>query len=226
MSFAVNIKMEIVRERPRGKEALSQLAALTHAAGSLRLGRVLGVEYVTETLEVGRQIATLATALYGVKATIAIRDVERRRGALTAVTLEGERCETLLQNAGLLMRTEEGVELRQEVPENLIDTPEARLAFLRGAYLGAGSCTNPKRGYHMEIVCRSDAFADALLSVMEENGCGAKRTRRKDKTVVYLKEGDKIAGFLALLGASSATLAFEDARVVRDMRNYINRTNN
>lgn len=226
MSFSANIKMEVVRVRPHREAARAQLAALTHAAGAIRLGRVLGVEYVTETLEVGRQIAMLATTLYQVKATIAIRDVARRRGALTVVTLEGAACETLLTDAGLLSRTAEGVELLQTIPDALIKTPEMRLAFLRGAYLGAGTCTNPKRGYHMEIICRGDAFADTLIAIMEDSGCGAKRTLRKDKIVVYLKEGDRIAAFLALVGASSSTLAFEDVRVERDVRNYINRTNN
>jgi DNA-binding protein WhiA len=142
------------------------------------------------------------------------------------VTLTGPGAEPLLTQAGLFRRTGDGAELLQEIPEAYLATDEERRAFIRGAFLGAGSCSNPKRTYHLEIVCRGEPFALALCKYTGDLCCPLKTVRRKDRTVVYLKEGDRIAAFLALLGASSATLSFEDARAEKELRNYINRTSN
>ncbi len=227
MSFSSGVKQELAHIRLRSEKVRrAQLFGLTHAAGALRLGHLFGVEYVTETHEVGRQIAALASSLYDVQAELTLRDTDRRRLTLTVVTLTGPGCEPLLHDAGLFLRTEAGVELTQDLPEALLNAEDTRRAFLRGAFLGAGSCSDPKRAYHLEIVCRSEPFALRLCGLVQALCCEAKTVRRKDRTVVYLKEGDRIASFLALLGASVATLAFEDVRAEKELRNYINRTSN
>ena len=226
MSFSRGVKQELSRIRLRVDAAKrAQLYGLTHAAGTLKLGRSLGIEYVTETHDVGRQIAAFATSLYEVDATLSLRDTERRL-TLTVVTLHGEGCEALLTDAGLFKRTDAGVELIQQLPVEKLTTEESKKAFLRGAFMGAGSCSNPKRAYHLEIVCRSETLAQALCALMTDLQLEAKTVRRKERTVVYLKEGDRIAAFLALLGASTATLSFEDTRAEKELRNYINRMSN
>jgi len=226
MSFSRSVKQELSRIRLRTAGARrAQLFGLTHAAGALRLGRTFGVEYVTETYEVARQIAALATSLYDVTAELSLRETERRL-TLTVVSLTGGDCERLLTDAGLFARTEQGPELTQNIPDAALKSEDAQRAFLRGAFMGAGSCTDPKRAYHLEIVCRGEGFASALCGMLLTLSLEAKTVRRKEKTVVYLKEGDRIAAFLTLIGASAATLAFEDARAEKELRNYINRTSN
>ncbi|HWR23767.1 MAG TPA: DNA-binding protein WhiA [Feifaniaceae bacterium] len=226
MSFSRGVKRELAHIRLRSEaQKRAQLYGLTHAAGMLKLGRTPGIEYVTETHEVGRHIAALATSLYDLDATLSLRDTERRL-TLTVVTLNGEGCEALLTDAGLFQRTEAGVELTQGIPREKLKTEDLQKAFLRGAFMGAGSCSDPKRAYHLEIVCRSEELAQALCGLMGGLALEAKTVRRKERTVVYLKEGDRIASFLALLGASTATLSFEDTRAEKELRNYINRTSN
>ena len=226
MSFSRGVKQELAHIRLRsGALKRAQLYGLTHAAGTLKLGRTLGIEYVTETHEVGRHIATLATSLYDLDATLSLRDTERRL-TLTVVTLNGDNCEALLTDAGLFKRTDAGVELPQKIPHASLKTDDLKKAFLRGVFMGAGSCSDPKRAYHLEIVCRSEELAQALCGLTGGLGLEAKTVRRKERTVVYLKEGDRIASFLALLGASTATLSFEDTRAEKELRNYINRMSN
>lgn len=226
MSFSRSVKQELARIRLRTAGVRrAQLYGLTHAAGALRLGRSFGVEYVTETYEVARQIAALSTGLYDVTAEVSLRETERRL-TLIVVNLAGAGCEKLLVDAGLFLRTENGPEFAQNLPEDALVTEDARRAFLRGFFMGAGSCTDPKRAYHLELICRSEAEAEALCAMLVRLDVEAKSVRRKEKSVVYLKEGDRIAAFLALIGASAATLAFEDARAEKELRNYINRTSN
>lgn len=227
MSFARKVKQELVRLKCRNKIAMrAQLAGITHASGTLKLGRALGLEYITETHQVGRQIASFASSLYGIQAILSLRKAEHRRLKLTAVTLMGEQVETLLADAGLFERNGSEVTLLQELPSYLQEQNAYKRVFLRGAFLGAGYLSNPKRSYHLEIVCQNDWLAQVICQMLEELQCPAKTVRRKERTVVYLKEGDRISAFLALLGASNATLAFEDTRAEKELRNYINRTSN
>ncbi len=227
MSFSTTVKEELVRIKSRREPVKrAQLAAITHVAGVLRLGRAFGVEYVTETQDLGKHIVSLASGLYDVRAELSLRDTQQRRQSLMVAAFYGTGCEKLLYDAGLFLRTTAGVELIQRVPQELLADEECKRAFLRGAFLGAGSCSTPKRAYHLEIVCRGEPFAQFLCQMMEEYDCGAKIVLRKEKPVVYLKEGDRIAAFLTLIGASGATLAFEDVRAEKELRNYINRTSN
>lgn len=227
MSFSTDVKQELVRVRNRSAAAKkAQLAGLTHVAGTLILGRTLGIEFVTETHELGRHILSLASGIYDLRGELALRDMERRRHSLMTATLYGADCERLLTESGLLSRQSDGPELTQQIPSELLQDEDCKKAFLRGAFLGAGSCSDPKRALHLEIVCRSEAMAETICELIGEFGLNAKFVTRKGKPVVYLKEGDRIARLLTLLGAPIATLKFEDARAERELRNYLNRTNN
>jgi len=98
-----------------------------------------------------------------------------------------------------------------------------RRAFLRGAFLGGGSINRPERGYHLEMATSDEAFARLLFQTMKAFGLTVKMSNRKQGRVIYLKEGDAITSFLRLVGAHDTLLAFENVRVVKDMRNQINR---
>lgn len=225
MSFSKSVKQELARLKLRTKsERRAQLAGMVHTAGSLRIGSAPGVVFTSEQHEVGKQFAALASSLYDVRSTIMLRKNTRARQ--TIVTLTGGGAEALLTDAGLFRRTDAGVELTNTVPVALLAGETEKRAFLRGAFLGAGSVSDPKRAYHMEIVCGNEELAEGICALLLEFECAAKSVSRKDKYVVYLKEGDRIAAFLALTGASKATLDFEEARVERELRNYINRTSN
>ena len=225
MSFSRTTKEDLVKLRVRTRKArLSQLAGLTHTCGALYVGRGRGALYTTETLAVGRHILSLASSLYEVESAIELSMREKRR-AQTSVTLLGAQAEQLLFDTGLLSKDADGLRLSEAAPQTLLVGDERARAFLRGSFLGSGSCANPYRGYHLEIVARSRAFAEQLRALIIAFGPEARLMRRKDKYVVYLKGGD-VAGFLALIGASQAALAFENVRVEKDYRNYINRANN
>ena len=98
-----------------------------------------------------------------------------------------------------------------------------RRSFLRGAFLCRGSLSAPSREYHFEVVVESEAFAAALVAVMASLGQGARQSRRKGAYVVYLKEGEGIVDVLSLMGAHRALLELENVRIVKGMRNRVNR---
>ena len=96
-------------------------------------------------------------------------------------------------------------------------------AFLRGMFLSSGTVTDPEKNYQLEIVTAREETAALTASLMNFFSLQAKTVVRKDHYVVYLKEGDCIAGFLALTGAAGSVLALENIRVLKDVRNSVNR---
>ncbi len=225
MSFSSSAKEDLVRTRLKTREQrLAQLAGLVHTCGALTIGRGRGVSFTSETLAVGKHIVSLATTLYELDPTIELSERERRR-PLTVVTLTGDEVERLLGDVGLLYLEQGDYRIGETVPEALLSDDEGKRAFLRGAFLGSGSCSNPYRGYHLELIARSGAFANQLCDAIRSFEAEPKVMLRREKPVVYLK-GDDVSSFLAIIGASGSALKFESARAERDFRNYLNRTTN
>lgn len=225
MSFSSRAKEDLTKIKIRTRGArLAQLSGLTLTCGALYVGRGRGVTYATESLAVGKLILALASSLYELESTIELSERKQRR-PLTVVTLLGDNAERLLLDTGMLKNEADGFQLGGTAPETLLVSEEQKRAFLRGAFLGSGSCTNPYRGYHLEIVARSEELARQIASLISAGGPEAKLMTRKDRVIVYLK-GEEVAGFLALVGANAPALAFENVRAERDFRNYVNRTNN
>jgi DNA-binding protein WhiA len=99
-----------------------------------------------------------------------------------------------------------------------------RRAFLRGAFLASGSVNDPgSNSYHLEVTADNLEFAKLIQAKMNEYGLHAKVIARKKGYVVYLKEGEKIVDFLSVIGAHQALLKFEDIRILKGMRNQVNR---
>ena len=227
MSFASDIKNEVVRIRVRdGGVKLAELSGLTFACGNLKLGRRKAVSYRTENREVGRHIAALGTALYDLDVQMEERVREHRKAPLYVVDMSGARAAQMLGDTGVMVTDEEGVHLLSRLPDGLIREDEARRAFVRGCFLGAGSCSDPKGAYSVEILCRTEGFAGELSRLLTDYGLTARYVLRRNRYVVYLREGDSVTGFLALIGSNTAALDLENVRVEKETRNYVNRRTN
>lgn len=104
-------------------------------------------------------------------------------------------------------------------PEN----EEEKRAVVRGAFMGSGSVTNPKSKYHLEMVFQSEENAEKIKNTIISFRINCKILKREKNYIVYIKDGEDIANFLAFIGANKAVLSFEDTRVLRDVRNKVNR---
>jgi len=103
---------------------------------------------------------------------------------------------------------------------------ELKRAFLRGVFIGSGSCVNPSSRYHLEIVCTNHENALFVCSILNDFGIVNKILNRKKYYIIYLKDAESISTFLAVIGANSGTLKFEETRVYKEMRNNVNRISN
>ena len=227
MSFASDTKDEVVRIRVRdGAVKLSELSGLTFACGNLKLGRKKAISYRTENREVGRHIAALGTSLYDLEVEMEERVREHRKAPLYVVNMSGARAAEMLSDTGVMVTDDEGIHLLSRLPEGLVKDDEARRAFVRGCFLGAGSCSDPQGEYSVEILCRTESFAGSLADLLTQYGLTARYALRRNRYVVYLKEGDSVTGFLALIGSNIAALDLENVRAEKETRNYVNRTTN
>ena len=100
---------------------------------------------------------------------------------------------------------------------------EEKRAFIRGLFMGAGSVNNPENKYHLEIIVANKENLWIVKEILENLGIHIKILQTKQKNSLYLKEGEEISRFLALISANKAVMQFEDIRVQREMRGKVNR---
>ena len=105
----------------------------------------------------------------------------------------------------------------------LVQQTCCKRAFIRGAFMAAGSISDPNKSYHFEIVCATPQQAEQLRTVISDFGMDAKVVERKKHHVVYLKEGAQIVDMLNIMEAHVALMNLENVRILKEMRNSVNR---
>ena len=123
-----------------------------------------------------------------------------------------------IENIEEIIYLEEDIEYKGETSKE-----ELLKAIIRGAFLGAGSINNPESKYHLEIILSTIYNAEKIINILKTFTIQAKKLERKNGYSIYIKDGEEISKLLALIGANSSVLKFEQIRVLRDMKNNINR---
>ena len=103
--------------------------------------------------------------------------------------------------------------------KDFLSTENLEKAFVRGTFLGSGSINNPNNKYHLEIIYNSELNMKFVEELLEKYSIKMKTLNNS----LYLKDGEEISKLLAFIGANIAVLKFEEIRVIRDMRNNVNR---
>lgn len=111
----------------------------------------------------------------------------------------------------------------EKIPSWLLRNRCCKRSYLRGAFLARGSVNKPEGEYHLEIICPSAGMARELRKLMDKMGLESRISERKSSIVLYIKESEQIVDFLRVAGASSALLDFENVRIVKSVRNQVNR---
>ena len=114
-------------------------------------------------------------------------------------------------------------DLSAPVNEVIIKNACCKRAFLRGAYLAIGSMSDPNKSYHLEFVCESMAQAKQLQEVIADFDIEAKIVQRKGNSVVYVKEGSAIVELLNIMEAHVSLMDYENSRILKEVRNTVNR---
>lgn len=231
MSFSSMAKEELIRQ-PMGKSCciLSELSALTQTSGSLALrglGRVQ-VTYRVENTALARRIFLLLRTQLNITAKLHFVQHTRLGGRRSCVlTLGDQDSQTLLIALHMMERDDDGrMTLKRTAPRHPMTRQCCRRAFLRAAFLGCGSVTNPDRGYHFEWVAEDQSLRQNLARLLEKCDLPVHEHVRKGQNVMYLKGAQQIADMLALMGAHQAVMEMENIRIKKQMRAEANRASN
>lgn len=104
-----------------------------------------------------------------------------------------------------------------------METIEEKRAVIRGAFMGGGLINNPNNKYHLEITFNSEESKKIIQDTIREFDIVTKSLDRKNGKSLYIKDGEIISNFLAIIGANTAVIRYEEIRVIKDKRNNINR---
>ncbi|MDK9865944.1 MULTISPECIES: DNA-binding protein WhiA [Staphylococcus] len=221
MSFASEMKNELTRIEVDEENAKAELSALIRMNGALSLSNqqfVINVQ--TENATTARRIYSLIKKVFNVEVELLVRKKMKLKKNNIYICRIKVRAKEILDELGIL---KSGV-FTHEIDEALIHDDEMRRSYLRGAFLAGGSVNNPETSsYHLEIFSLYEDHSEGITQLMNKYDLNAKHLERKKGSIAYLKEAEKISDFLSLIGGYQALLKFEDVRIVRDMRNSVNR---
>ena len=205
MSFSADVKEELEKVIPASRHCqLAELAALIYFGCKISGDAERGyeVEVTSENPFVARKYFTLLKKTYIINGNVESK-------ALQAVKILDENGSL----SGML----------EEVNPVLIKKSCCKRAYLRGAFLCLGSMSDPHKGYHLEVVCEYEPWAEQIRQVIGSFDLEAKIIKRKKYYVVYLKEGEGIVDLLNVMGAHRLLMELENLRVEKEVRNSINR---
>lgn len=206
MSFSGKIKEELAQHYAKARHCnLAELSALVHMSGSFEkdgYGSCI-LKLHTENDGVARKCFTLLGKTFNISTDIAIR----------RNTAKGS-CSYYIRAKGEELLAVENV---------IVQAVCCKRAYIRGAFIASGSMSDPDKSYHFEIVCGTLKQAEYLRNMINSFEMDAKIVKRKKSYVVYLKEGSQIVDVLNIMEAHVALLELENVRILKEMRNTVNR---
>ena len=224
MSFTAEVKDELARVLPDCSHCeKATLAALVRIEGRLYFsgpGRYR-MEVATDVAAVARLVLRLLHSIYKLKTNLIVRRSVLTKVPNYVIEIPNQpRLADALRDMGII--TSEGG-LEMGIDPALVAKKCCIAAYLRGAFLGSGFVSNPKSDFHFEITVDYEEQARGIVDLLEDAGITARIVQRKSKHKIYLKSGNSILEFLAFTKAHQAALRMEEERVVKSVRNDVNR---
>jgi len=228
MSFSSDTKNELVKIKNAALSAsISELMGAVAFGGRLkREGKALSLLTVTENPKVARRIYQLLKECVGVNSKIKINKTAKNNVYYHVYT-ENEDVIAVLMGLGFISKPSDIYFLTGfRVNTEYLDKPMKKKAFLRGAFLSCGAVMTPEKKYHMEFATSSYGLHNDLFTVMKSMDLNPKIVIRKNNFVIYYKSSNEIADILTMLGAYTVLMEFHNAKILKEIRNNVNRTIN
>lgn len=227
MSFSGSVKEELLRHEDSARHCqIAELAAMIAFNGEIvRLpSKDIILRMSSENESIIRKCFTLLGKTFTINGEVSIDEkIVRKNNRFTIDIEDPETTVKVLQAIKVLTADRRPVHSDGLVSSMVIQKNCCRRAFLRGAFLCAGSISDPEKFYHFEIVCTTPAKALQLQEIIQSFEIDAKIVKRKKYHVVYVKEGAQIVDLLGLMGAGVSLMNLENVRILKGMRNTVNR---
>ena len=224
MSFSNDVRNELARIIP--EKSCCQKAELS-ALLTLRadiIQREDGERYLitlSENATPARKIYKLLKESYGLSSAVRIQEKKRfNKKRVYVVETHMPTNDAFLNELGLACK---GLKINRRVNWSLLSKNCCKRAYLRGVFISRGFINRPEGNYHLEIVINDSRMASDLQKVLLKMGLEARVSERKNNLMLYIKESEKIVDFLRIVEASKALLDFENVRILKSVRNQVNR---
>ena len=216
MNFTTKVKTELLEDIPSARHCrIAELGGIVRSLGKIS-GEDNHLEIFSDNNLVIKKAEKLLKKIFPVD-NIAkiIYDIKRSGKESGKIVFTPDQTEELLtilkMNAKLVVKP------------LLYTMTCCKRAYLRGVFLSLGTLTDPNKDYHFELSCPDEILARELQEIISEFDVESKVVRRRYKFVVYIKDSEKISELLSLLGAQVAMMELENVKILKEVRNQVNR---
>ena len=227
VSFSSEVKEELSKHMSEARHCqIAEIAAMISLCGKVTISEKdeYAVKIHTENIAVAKKFYELLKAAFHIKAAIAMKkNVYLRKGkSYTVAVSKHEEAIQMLKAIKVLGKDGE-IQEEMSISNMVVQNTCCKRSFIRGSFLSSGSISDPEKTYHFEIVCLSEEKANQLKEMIQFFEIDAKVVTRKKYYVVYVKEGAMIVDLLNIMEAHVSLMKLENVRILKDMRNSVNR---
>ncbi|MCI8373298.1 MAG: DNA-binding protein WhiA [Lachnospiraceae bacterium] len=228
MSFSGDTKEELSRQISRARHCqIAEIAAIISLCGRIQINvkNQYCLRMQTENAAVARKYFTLIKKAFEIRPEVSVRQGRNLNKAwVYMITIPNPEDSLRILQAVRLIDEDGEINENLSITDNIIIQQRCcKRAFLRGAFLAAGSISDPEKFYHFEIVCASESKAEQLRDLILSFDIDARIVQRKKYYVVYIKEGAMIVLALNVMEANVSLMQLENIRILKEMRNSVNR---
>lgn len=235
MSFSRDVKEELSKHISTARHCqIAEIAAIISLCGriTISVNDEYRIKIHTENLTVARKFESLLEATFKVKPEVLLRtkkllnvtdEVVKKGMVYIVLVKDANVAKTILKATRLITEFGEIKENLSIVDNIVVQNTCCKRAFVRGAFMAAGSISDPSKAYHFEFALPTRSKAVQLKSMLATFDIDAKIVQRKRYFIVYIKEGSQIVDILNVMEAHVALMNLENVRILKEMRNSINR---
>jgi len=228
MSFTSDVKEELSKNISSARHCrIAEVAAIISLCGRILISADdrYCIKIQTENIAVARKYFTLLKKTFNISTGVLIRqNMSLKNRRLYVITIENHEDSLKVLKATKLLNDNNEIEENLSVTDNIVIWQQCcKRAFLRGAFMAVGAISDPEKSYHFEIACATEPKAEQIQSIMASFDIDARIIKRKKYFVVYIKEGAQIVDVLNIMEAHVALMEFENVRILKEIRENVNR---
>lgn len=226
MSFSSEVKKELTDIRSDARHCMiAEIGAFLLMTGKIEhANNHFTIQMQTESEPIARKYFTILKKTFNINTEVILMTQRNRQKQTYLLKIsDQEEIKKVLLATTILSNEEQEMKLKYFMDLTAVQSICCKRAYLRGAFLGGGSVSDPEKGYHLEFVTQHEEHAHFLQQIMQTLEMDAKIVTRKGHYVVYLKEGSQIVDLLNVMGAHLALMELENIRIVKEVRNNVNR---
>lgn len=227
MSFSSEIKNEIASCAEDARHCnIAEIAAIINLCGHVVIcNKLINIKVQTENIIVAKKYFSLLNNTFNIHAEVSLKkNYPLRSNSIYLILVKDNLiAQKIFTSTGLIVKNNSKLYISNKIEDIVIKKICCKRAYIKGAFLACGSISDPYKTYHLEFASVSYQHIEDLQKLIAYFDIEAKIIQRKGHYILYLKEADKIVDLLNVMGAYISLMNLENLRILKDMRNNVNR---